>query len=85
MRTSASACGYLASLVSYRVLNYPMVALISPDTFLIVSLDEGEIEEAKGGVWKSRREGQRGHGNFCRARNVGEWYTHRDFNFRNVF
>lgn len=42
------ARGYLASLVSYRVLNYPMVALIPPGTFLIVSLDEGEIEEKKG-------------------------------------
>lgn len=39
----------LASLVSYRVLNYPMGALIEPEALLIVSLDEGEIEGRKGG------------------------------------
>lgn len=38
----------LASLVSHRVLNYPMGALIELETLLIVSLDEGEIEGRKG-------------------------------------
>lgn len=54
------ARGYLASLVSYRVLNYPMVALIPPDTFLIVSLDEGEIEEKKGERGRAAGKGKEG-------------------------
>lgn len=37
-----------ASLVSYRVLNYPMGALIELQALLIVSVDDGEIEGRKG-------------------------------------
>lgn len=43
------ACVPLASLVSHRVLNYPMGALIEPKTHLILRLDEGQIEGSKGG------------------------------------
>lgn len=42
------ACVPLASLVSHRVLNYPMGALIEPKTHLILRLDEGQIEGSKG-------------------------------------
>ena len=43
----------LTSLVSHRVLNYPMGALIELETLLIVSLDEGEIEGRKRGAQRS--------------------------------
>lgn len=60
MSTSASAHRCLASLVSYRVLNYQAVALLPPDTFLIVGLDEGEIEEKKGERGRGAEKGKEG-------------------------
>lgn len=50
----------LASLVSYRVLNYPMGALIELETLLIVSLDEGEIEGRKGEHGRAAKKGREG-------------------------
>lgn len=50
----------LASLVSYRVLNYPMGALIELDTLLIVSLDEGEIEGRKGDHSRAAKQSRKG-------------------------
>lgn len=50
----------LASLVSYRVLNYPMGALIELETLLIVSVDEGEIEGRKGEHSRAAKQGREG-------------------------
>lgn len=58
----------LASLVSYRVSDYPMGALIELDTLLIVSLKEGEGEGRKG-----EQSAAAGLDNFCRAGDTGEW------------
>lgn len=63
----------LASLVSYRVSDYPMGALIELDTLLIVSLKEGKGEGRKG-----EQSGAARLDNFCRAGDTGEWcrYLH---------
>lgn len=50
----------LASLVSYRVLYYPMGALIELETLLIVSLDEGETEGRKGEHSRAAKQGTEG-------------------------
>lgn len=50
----------LASLVSYRVLNYPMGALIELETLLIVSLNEGEGEGRKGEQSGAATQGREG-------------------------
>lgn len=44
----------------YRVLNYPMGALIELETLLIVSLDEGEIEGRKGEHSRAAKQGREG-------------------------
>lgn len=50
----------LASLVAYRVLHYPMGALIAPETLLIVSPDEGEGEGRDGVKSGAARQGREG-------------------------
>lgn len=61
-----------------------MGALIRPRTFLIVSLDEGEIEEKKGEHGRAAEKGKEGT---ATSAEPGTWVsganicTHLDFNF----
>lgn len=50
----------LASLVSYRVLSYPVGDSIELETHLIVSLNEGEIEGRKGEHSRAAKQGTEG-------------------------
>lgn len=74
----------LASLVSYRVLNYPMGALIELETLLIVRLVEGESEGRKGEQSGAARQGREGTTTSAEPRTLvsgADMCTQLDLNF----
>lgn len=72
-----SMCRYLWSLVSYRVLNYPVGALIEVETLLTVRLEEGESEGRQGeqsGAATQAREGTTTSAEL--GTDTGKWCRH---------
>lgn len=83
-----SVCRYLWFLVSYRVLNYPLGALIEVETLLTVRLDEGEGEGRQGeqsGAARQAREGTTTSAELGTRVSGADICTHLDLNYLNVY
>lgn len=81
-------CRYLWSLVSYRVLNYPVGALIEVETLLTVRLDEGGGEGRQGeqsGAARQAREGTTTSAEPGTRVSGAHICTHLDLNCLHVF
>lgn len=78
-----SVCRYLWFLVSYRVLNYPVGALIEVETLLTVRLDEGEGEgrqEEESAAARQAREGTTTSAELGTRVSAANICTHLDLN-----